>query len=291
MKLGRMKQNDSVTLDRSATINPLMEPIYRSYLARSSVSFVPIHIKELRMTTPNTTTDLFIRAQETGTSIETLIQRVVKDALRKQRDELTREFDAKLYDEREQMSIKLDMMRNEFRAEMEKLTATLTGLLMKAGKQTLPWRERMPPAESIIKIEAQLFRNKPKKGTNTHLLKVYLWDNSDRDPNAYKNGYWQAWMIPLKLASETSARESDIFNACLTDYATDPAARIGCVTHKGRKTNVKGTATVPDQLAIYNEDNHTLIVMIGEMCIELGCGEPQNSKTPNSAVRKWKQSV
>lgn len=161
----------------------------------------------------------------------------------------------------------------------------------KPSKPVLRFEAMFPDPDTIIKLQAQLWVNKPKQGVTSHNLKVYVWTNDPkRNPDHWPDGYWIGWNFPLRLPTcwndTGTLLPIDQWARNITDA---DGCRIGCVEHKGktRGKKISGTKCIPCHSAMFAEETMELELNIQGCEFDFGRGEPAKKTGDNAPVHIW----
>ena len=185
---------------------------------------------------------------------------------------------------KQEMQLYLDSETHHLHQKIKYLQDEIYFLKNPAPKN-LPYSERFPPLETIVRLQAQLFVNAPKQGVTTHQIKVYLWDRPEaRTYNEivkFKDGYYMPFVFSVRPAIDyVKQREWDPEGFDLRHK------RMGHLVHKGKKRG-DGTIDVLDHVAVLHEDMW-LDVFLDRHPFKFGCGTPAKpSANPKAPRHIW----
>ena len=186
---------------------------------------------------------------------------------------------------KQEMQLHLDSEFHHLHQIIKRLQDELY-LLKNPAPKNLPYSERFPAHETIVRLQAQLFVDAPKQGVTTHKIKVYVWDRPEaRTYNEivkYKDGYYMPYVFPVRLP-QVYAKQRGWDEERVAGWTH---RRIGHLSHKGKKKG-DGTIDVFDHIAVLHDDMY-LDLFIDAHPFKFGHGTPAKpSSNPKAPRHIW----
>jgi hypothetical protein len=176
-----------------------------------------------------------------------------------------------------------DLMRmvTDLQFQVDELNHRLDRQEHQSGKAKLPFREEFPELGTIVRLKAQLWKNEPRQGVSTYMIKIAVWDRlearDEAEQKAWPNGYYNNWCFPLTTRDRYADERWCNLN---------PEYWLGCVAHKGSR-KCKGTRPLRDHMAFLHPETRHLLLHIRGRPFEFVKGTPIVLNDPKAPCHVW----